>query len=145
MRSTRSKAHKQSKIMQILGAPFRILAKARDFYVKSMADCADRVGYGGVAGGPVAPISRLPKSFSVASSNASDNEEYRVLIRSVSKSNTGSNEVAAMGPNGMGIRSYSVGIGRIGRIDEEEPCEFVEEVYPRSRSHAVTKRTVVYY
>jgi hypothetical protein len=54
--------------------------------------------------------------------------------------------------NGMEMRSYSVGIGKIGKIDEEKPCSFKEDdgdninvdVCPRSRSQAVTRK-VVYY
>jgi hypothetical protein len=54
--------------------------------------------------------------------------------------------------NGMEMRSYSVGIGKIGKIDEEKPCSFREDdgdninvdVCPRSRSQAVTRK-VVYY
>lgn len=41
-------------------------------------------------------------------------------------------------------RSYSIALGKIGTIDEDEPCEFQENVavkndlFLRSRSHAVT-------
>ncbi|KAK9183869.1 hypothetical protein WN943_024214 [Citrus x changshan-huyou] len=41
-------------------------------------------------------------------------------------------EAATMG------KSYSVGAGKIRRIDEDKPCTFEENLlYPRSKSHAV--------
>ncbi|KAK9287461.1 hypothetical protein L1049_015882 [Liquidambar formosana] len=84
MRSTRGKANKQCKFMQFILAPFRILGKARDFYVKSISDLVGGVGYGGMAGCLATP------SFGLASSKASNNKELRELIRSVTKRSMGS-------------------------------------------------------
>ncbi|CAK7330217.1 unnamed protein product [Dovyalis caffra] len=62
--------------------------------------------------------------------------------------------ISSMGySNGMGLRSYSVGIGKIGKIDEEKPCSFREDgdednkvdVCPRSRSQAVSRKAVYNY
>ncbi|GLT47394.1 hypothetical protein SLA2020_210960 [Shorea laevis] len=147
----RSKGNKQSKLMKIILAPIKVLSKARDFYMKGMDDCASRLGNGGVMGGPGLHVSQLPKSFSVKSSRSSDgDEELRELLRSASKrameckarqETKNVRESAGM----QGMRSYSVGIGKIGRIDEDKPCSFEEDVvYPRSRSCAVRRNVVVY-
>lgn len=154
---------KQSKFMYIVSSPVRILKKATEFYMRSMEDCAGRVGYGGVMGGPAAQVSRLPKSFSVNYSQGSDDEDLRQLLRTVSKKNVENEESSDMhqrqqqevrvrqsnmGANGMG-RSCSVGLGKIGRIDEDMPCSFEEDevnvkadLYPRSRTYAVRRNGV---
>ncbi|GLT98107.1 hypothetical protein SLE2022_156290 [Rubroshorea leprosula] len=146
----RSKGNKKSKLMKIILAPIKVLSKARDFYVKGMDDWASRLGNGGVMGGPGVQVSQLPKSFSFKSSRSSDgDEELRELLRSASKrameckerQETNVRERAGM----QGMRSYSVGIGKIGKIDEDKPCSFEEDVvYPRSRSCAVKRNVVVY-
>ncbi|KAJ7967598.1 3-isopropylmalate dehydratase large subunit like [Quillaja saponaria] len=163
-----SKEKKQNKVMHYMLTPIRILSKARDFYMKGMEDCVGRVGHGGVVVG----CSTLPRSFSVNSLEATINDErLRELLRTVSKSNV-NNKVGtdvqrqvvpivrkrqrqpsmALGYNGMG-RSYSVGLGKIGRIDEDKPCEFEEDEInmkadmlsiPKSRSYAVKRNVVVH-
>lgn len=164
MRSTKA-ASKQSKIKHVMTAPLRIVSKARNFYMRSMEDLAGRVGQGSGVSGPAAPITTLPKSFSVNSSKASnDDEDFRELVRAVSKrrgldmtgfesqtgygSNSGSNNVYGVD------RSQSVGLGKIGRIDENMASDEFEEdrlklkadlAYPRSRSHAVGRRNVGFY
>ena len=61
-----SKVELHSKSRHYVSKPKRALHKAKDFYVKSMEECASKVGYGGVIGCPAAPqVSRLPGSFSV--------------------------------------------------------------------------------
>ncbi|GFY85962.1 hypothetical protein Acr_04g0007000 [Actinidia rufa] len=126
-----------------------------------MVDCADRVSYGTAMGVGSGQVSSLPKSFSVGSGRSSDNEDLRELIRAASTRSFGSRvetdlylqsqmrlrpttaAAAAVVP-----RSCSVGMGR---IDEDGPCDFGEVgmgvrpelVYPRSRSYAVPKRSVV--
>lgn len=154
----KSKAKKQRKnIKYIIGAPIRFLAKAADFYVKSMTDCAGKVGHGSAV---FCPVPQLPRSFSVASSKVSDDKKLRELIKVVVSNKTSESNkefdahrqtmmarqlAAPSGVNGV-CRSYSVGVGRIGRIDEEKPCDFVEDefkadmFYPRCRSHAITRR-----
>ncbi|XP_034682187.1 uncharacterized protein LOC117911872 [Vitis riparia] len=150
----KTKGKKQSKAMRCIGAPLRVLAKAGDFYMRSMMDCSGGVGYGGLVGCPALQVSHLPNSFSVSSSKRRDEElRLRELMGRVSKRSGGS-RVEMERRKGVGMRSYSIGIGRIGRIDEEKPCEFVEDddgklkadvLYPRSRSCAVTKRNAVFY
>ncbi|XP_048231956.1 uncharacterized protein LOC125370455 [Ricinus communis] len=156
-----NKANKQSKfIFQIIFAPIKILSKARDFYMKSMQDCAGKIGYGAVTfGGPAVSESvYLPKSFSVSytQSGSCNNEELRQLLRRRRSVIQSSNmhiaqrevRVTTMVSCDEG-RSYSVGLGRIGRIDEDRPCSFKEgddkdaDLYLRSRSHAL-RRNIVY-
>ena len=144
----KTKGEKQSKAMKCIGAPLRVLAKAGDFYMRSMMDCSGGVGYGGIVGCPALQVSCLPKSLSVDSPKGKDGELRELMGRISRRSNGGSREEMER-RNGVGVRSYSVGIGKIGRIDEEKPCEFVEDddgklkaelLYPRSRRCAVTER-----
>ncbi|CAL2279433.1 unnamed protein product [Prunus armeniaca] len=173
MRRTASKAKKQSKLMYIICAPIRTLTKARNFYMRGLEDYAGKVSYGGgVSGYTASQVPRLPKSFSVNSSSSSDDEDLRQLLRTASsrKSNAEKESTVkseghsdmhrrpivrqAAQPigrqqtmNGMGMRSYSVGL-KMERIDEEMACSFEEDeanvkadLYPRSRSYAVKRRS----
>ncbi|KDP44535.1 hypothetical protein JCGZ_16368 [Jatropha curcas] len=135
----RGKANKKSKLMQITRAPIRILCKARDLYVKGMLDFADsgKVGYGSTGSGGL----HLPKSFSVnSSSTAMKDEELKQLVQLFSCKQ---GDLCGMG------RSYSVGVGKIGRIDEDRTCSFREDdndgmdsSYLRNRSHVVRRKVV---
>ncbi|BFG42121.1 hypothetical protein CerSpe_283950 [Prunus speciosa] len=174
MRRTASKAKKQSKLMYIICAPIRTLTKARNFYMRGLEDYAGKVGYGGggVSGCTASQVPRLPKSFSVNSSSSSDDEDLRQLLRTASSRKSNAEKASkvksegnsdmhgrpivrqAAQPigrqqtmNGMGMRSYSVGL-KMGRIDEEMACSFEEDeanvkadFYPRSRSYAVKRRS----
>lgn len=146
---------KQSNFKSVILAPFR---KAKNFYLRGMEDLAGRVGQGGGFGGPTAQVPTVPRSFSVRSSKGTDDDEdYKELLRSVSKRNEERLRATGMGVgpgygNGTGLgamRSYSVGIGKIGKIEEDKPCEFeevnrAEVIYPRSRSHAVGREKFTY-
>ncbi|KAL9417669.1 hypothetical protein AB3S75_040621 [Citrus x aurantiifolia] len=128
----RSKAKMQTKVTKIFKAPIKILRKARDFYVRGMQELG------------AAPATRLPKSYSVNSLRAWDDEEdFSQLLRAAStKIMEGKLQL-----NGM-ARSYSVSVGKIGIIEEDRPCAFVEDavkadlLYPRSRSHVVKRNFV---
>ncbi|GAY48767.1 hypothetical protein CUMW_114260 [Citrus unshiu] len=126
----RGEAQKQTKLTKICKVPIKILCKARDFYVKGM-------------NGLAAPAASLSKSYSVNSINAVDDEDFRQLLRAASTRITDGKSQ----PNGM-ARCYSVSVGKIGRIEEDKPCAFVEDavkanlLYPRSRSHAVKRKFV---
>ncbi|KAG6762580.1 hypothetical protein POTOM_033089 [Populus tomentosa] len=205
--STRSEAKKRSKLVVVLLAPFTVLRKAGNFYMKFVADCSDMVGndYNGMVGGPTAQMSTLPKSFSSNSMRESSigysaSGRRSGPLQSASGRRSGPLQSASgrrSGPlqsasgrgsgvlsesasgrrshemqpdmhyreagvmrressmrysNGMAMRSYSVGIGKIGKIEEEKPCSFREDdeddkvdVFPRSRSHAVTRNKGAYY
>ncbi|CAK9168793.1 unnamed protein product [Ilex paraguariensis] len=155
----RAKAHHQNKFMRFITIPIRVLNKAMDMYVKRMTDCADKVGYGNIMGGPVQPVA-MPRSFSSSSTRSNDSEDFRELMRIASTRSLGNTvnmdlhtQQHKSQPNiieSRGVpRSCSVGMGR---IDEDKPCVFGEDnvnfktelKYPRSRSYAVTKRSVVF-
>ncbi|KAE8707599.1 Detected protein of unknown function [Hibiscus syriacus] len=138
-----------------------------------MVECAGRTGYGGkVICHTLPEPSRLPKSFSVGSSTANDGEEFRQLLRSASKhgvdhkveqktqqqqqqqqSGVNQRTMGSSASRVMGTRSYSVGIGKIGRIDEDRPCSFEEDVIdamadlmcPQSRCRAVKRNLMVHH
>ncbi|KAF7141381.1 hypothetical protein RHSIM_Rhsim06G0063700 [Rhododendron simsii] len=160
------KPNNQNRFIRLITLPVRVLTKARDLYVKSMINCAASGTYGASAMAVGSgQASSLPKSFSVNSSRSSnDGDDLRELIRAASARGLGS---TSTGRAEMDLylqhqmrrrstasaatvvpRSCSVGMGR---IDEDGPCEFGEEsfggraelVYPRSRSYAVTKRSVL--
>ncbi|OWM79145.1 uncharacterized protein LOC116193968 [Punica granatum] len=150
------KVRRQNKFKHVILAPFRIMCKAKNFYMKGMEDFAGRVSQGGGVSGPgAAQVPTVPRSFSKR--NEDDDEDYRELLRSVSKRNAERQQAMGVtgppsGVTGMGgMRSYSVGIGKIGRIDEETPCKFeevpprAESLYPRSRSQAVGRRNAMFY
>ncbi|KAJ7944543.1 3-isopropylmalate dehydratase large subunit like [Quillaja saponaria] len=155
------KRSKESLFIRVMKAPIRVLSKARDVYVQSMTECSGRFEYGAAAMGcPAAHVSStLPTSFSVGSTKSSNDDDYKELIRAAStRSNLGNNEmdlylvhklqesIAKQSPATV-PRSESVGIGR---IDEDNPCDFDEEIkvkndlFPRSRSYAVHRRSQVF-
>ncbi|KAF5955493.1 hypothetical protein HYC85_008349 [Camellia sinensis] len=159
----RTKASNHNRFMRFITIPIRALGKARDFYVRSITDCAERVSYGSAMGIQSGPIHSLPKSFSVSSSSRSssaDSDDLRELIRVASTRRLGVDmdmdmqrrQMRRSTAAGVVPRSCSVGMGR---IDEERPCEFGDNnynsvnvrkellVYPRSRSYAVTKTSAV--
>ncbi|XP_050206924.1 uncharacterized protein LOC126656396 [Mercurialis annua] len=167
---TKKPTSKQNKFSKFIKVPLKILIKARDFYVKSMTEYSDRIGYGSVMGCPTGHVlNTLPKSYSVNSSRSSTrDDDYRELLRVASvkglrsttnnfdefqrqqsrKSPIRANLVSTNGIYNL-PRSYSVGIGR---IDEDRECDSFEEeikvkpnVFSRSKSYAVskTKRTSI--
>ncbi|KAM5549726.1 hypothetical protein ABKV19_000904 [Rosa sericea] len=167
-----SKATRQSKLMRFISSPIRTLTKAKNFYMRSLEGCAAKVGYGGGGGGggvgvggyTASQVPQLPRSLSVNSSCSNDDEDLRQLLRTASskKNNDaekGDNKAAGSDMNrrgrpnvsikqptmnnGMGMRSYSVGL-KMGRIDEERASTFEEDevemkadFYTSSRSYAV--------
>ncbi|XVF61386.1 hypothetical protein PTKIN_Ptkin08bG0125000 [Pterospermum kingtungense] len=150
------KGSKESKLSRYLKAPIRILIKGRDFYIKNMAKYSDGIGYATVLGCPTGQVNTLPRSFSVGSekSGNGDDDDLRELIKAASTRSLGNKvqlellkrQQARQSPNNTSKmpRSHNVGIGR---IDEEKPCDFAEDhikvktdVFPRSKSYAVTKR-----
>lgn len=135
--------------MLIILAPIKLLSKARDFYVNRIQDCNGRIGNcDGAIVCPTAHVVHLSRNLSVNSSNPIHDEELRELLRAASRKNMQLNLYGQAEKTkqrgGMG-RSYSVGVGKLGRIDEEEACAFEEDcskaavLYPRSRSYAVTR------
>ncbi|CAK7330215.1 unnamed protein product [Dovyalis caffra] len=160
----RSTANKQSnKLIRILFAPFKFISKARYLYMKSMWKCAGRVGNGNFVGGPTSQIMTLPKSFSSKpDSNSNNDAVLKGILDSLAKKRIddqiesnmdGNGEVmkqTTLGSSGRVGRSYSVGVGKIGRIDEDKPCSFREDhnlkadSYARSKSYAVSRKSIEY-
>ncbi|XP_040999185.1 uncharacterized protein LOC121244987 [Juglans microcarpa x Juglans regia] len=157
-------ANKDTRLSRYLKAPIRILIKIREFYVQGMTELSGRFEYGTAMGCPTPQIATLPKSFSTNSSRSSNNnEDFRELMRAASTRGLGNKVQAdllrrqqavgnspathASSAPGNVFRSRSVAFGR---IDEDEPCDFEEDikvnadVYPRSRSHAVARRSRVF-
>ncbi|KAI3460136.1 hypothetical protein Pfo_016799 [Paulownia fortunei] len=143
----KTKAIQQNRFLRIITTPFRALCKARDFYVKSMMDCANRniIGLQGTSQAP-----GVPRSFSVSSARSNDDEDFRELVRAASARSIGSRGGLRGRPAGHAPRSISVAMGR---IDEDRPCCYFGEhingnnvvnvknelKYPRSKSHAVAR------
>lgn len=140
----------------------------------SLEDCAGKVGHGGggVSGYTASQVPHVPRSFSVNSSNSSNDQDVRQLLRTSTsnrnkiiekdnKNKSASNSDMRRRPiaqpivrqpnntmNGLGVRCCSVGF-TMGRIDEETACSFREDevnvktdLYPRSRSYAAKRRAI---
>ncbi|PRQ27865.1 hypothetical protein RchiOBHm_Chr6g0309871 [Rosa chinensis] len=164
MRST--KAQNQNRFLRIITVPIRALGKAKDFYVKSMTDVGDRFSYGGsTMAGPGGQFSSgLPKSFSTRSSSSRSNQgndDFSELVRAASARSYGTridvdkilqDQLKRSATTTMGSRQVLPKCGSVamGRIDEDAACDFEEEgdvkkdLYPRSRSYAVGKRSVAF-
>lgn len=160
----KAKAGNQNRFFRIITIPIRALGKARDFYVKSMTDYADRVSYGNVMAGPgTGQTPTLPKSFSVHTTRSYENSDISELIRASSTRSSGSKvdldsylqkQMQMKPPSSGSMGSRAMPRSRtvvMGRIDEDGPCNYfgennvnkkVELLYPRSRSHAVPRQTV---
>ncbi|XP_020211504.1 uncharacterized protein LOC109796232 [Cajanus cajan] len=160
------KKGKQSKLVQIITTPFRVLGKARDMYVRSITKCGHNMNYSN----PVDAAGRfqaLPRSYSAATSR-SDNDDFAELLRAASartlvntidmdlvlKQQQQQQQQQAqaqaqprpVSSNGL-PKSTSVGMGR---IDEDSPFDLgqgelpaLPKAYPRSRSYAVGKTSAV--
>ncbi|CAI9769170.1 unnamed protein product [Fraxinus pennsylvanica] len=124
-----------------------------------MFECAGRIDQGSIISSTAPQAFQLPKNFNLRSSKRSKNDDSRGLTRLASsrpgsgakinavdsEGNIASTKPAVKAAVGM---SYSVGIGRIGRIDEDRPCEFKEIdvdkfLYPRGRTNAICQGNVV--
>ncbi|KAK4346684.1 hypothetical protein RND71_033023 [Anisodus tanguticus] len=144
-----TKGGKESRIKKCIKAPIRVLIKASDCYVRSLTDCSGRIGYGSAIGScpAVTQFSSLPRSFSVNSFASSGDEDSRELMRIAARKNLVNKveleqlKMLCLGQKSLAKnvmpRSRSVAIGR---IDEDKPCDFGEDVkvntdvYRRSRS-----------
>lgn len=153
---------KQSRVRRCLRAPARVLEKARKLYIYCVTECAERLGGSSVMGCPTGQDTSLARSFSTAMSSSSistpinnNEEDVRELMRAASTRNrmlgiTNIDDLPEQEPEPEKKRSFSSNSSRrppaaprsysvaIGRIDEEEACEFRDDekvvVYPRSRS-----------
>ena len=84
-------------------------------------------------------------SISYGSSKSRDDEKLREMLRQATCKRIIGREVGLNLQRQTEVieattvrNSYSVGVGKIGRIDEDKPCSFEENLlYPRSKSHAI--------
>ncbi|KAH6773464.1 hypothetical protein C2S52_003648 [Perilla frutescens var. hirtella] len=131
--------NKQSRLRHYVDAPRRFLRRARDFYVDSLVSIDTKVSTC-----PAANASHLPKNFGRCSSDYDDENLQQMYTSICNKYSWRERGNPTTGYGGID-RSYSIALGKIGTIDEDEPCEFEENVavkndlFLRSRSHAVTR------
>ncbi|XP_028764264.1 uncharacterized protein LOC114722398 [Neltuma alba] len=143
---------KQGWFARCMKAPIRLLNKAKHFYIHGITECSGRFPYLDAAMGcPTGQLSTLPRSFSVSSARSSSVEDYKDLIKAAAARSSVSRvdfDVPAKqpAPQVRVPRSRSV---VIGRIDEDKPCEYGDDlpirpiVYPRSKSYAARRRSAV--
>lgn len=109
----------------------RTLRSFRDFYVKSITRCAGSVRYEGAAYNPT--LSEFSHSYSFSSNRMRDCEnDLGELVQAATMANEGSAKKEKRVK-----RSQSV---VIGRIDEDEACEFEEEDVKVGSSLLVPRR-----
>lgn len=158
-------------IIRIITTPFRAISKAKDFYIRSITECANHANYGAPATSFGTPLSRSSSTSSFAS-NAT-NEDLRELIRANSTSSMGDLNITRadlelyikqhmMNKSSPAIgsrkvpRSVSVGMGRIDEdaaissfpVDHEDftlgrKVKVDNLMFPRSKSQAVTSSTKI--
>ncbi|KAJ8773281.1 hypothetical protein K2173_028458 [Erythroxylum novogranatense] len=153
----KKKGHSQNKFVRILTLPLKVLGKAKDFYVRSLTNCSMSVSHRHGMTLPDGQFSSLPRSFSVGSLRPDVGEDYRELVRAASVRSLGHKSEMEMYRQQL-RQSSNVGSEILpksstvcmGRIDEDKACDDFEEVgekrevYPRSRSYAVAKPSVVF-
>ncbi|KAE9588476.1 hypothetical protein Lal_00002719 [Lupinus albus] len=151
------KGHGKSLLVRIIGSPIRALVKARDMYVRSITNCGQSISYGNSTIDGAGGFSSFPRSYSTATSTRSEeNEDFAELMRAASARTIESRidmdlvmkQQQEKQHKGLS-KSSSVGMAK---IDEDVPFDlsydgvvsFKPDSYPRSRSYAVTKKSVVF-
>ncbi|KAL3618882.1 hypothetical protein CASFOL_037110 [Castilleja foliolosa] len=138
---------KQSKFSKYIHVPLQVLARARDFYMKSLTGFSGPVPYGNAMGCPTPNITSITRSVSVNSNHKTAEQELRDLIRvgSIRRHDEAEAELrrskSAQPLGGRGrvvARSNTVAFGR---IDEDMVFEYGDEdeigLLSRSKSYAV--------
>nr|GLL28565.1 hypothetical protein F511_32403 [Ipomoea trifida] len=101
----------------ILRAPAIVLRKAREFYAENLTGCTG----GGVFG------ARRDFSAERRRGEAEEGDDMAVLLRAAFPEMDVNRSLLVRKKGSRGVdRSYSDRVGRIGRIDENEPCDFME-------------------
>ncbi|KAL5070272.1 hypothetical protein RYX36_021159 [Vicia faba] len=106
---------KKSKLKHFLLGPVRVLKKARQFYMKSVIECAGGYGFGAAN-----HIPHLPKSIII---NVDQEENIP----------TKQDQSVTRYKNNIELR-------KMGKIDEDQPCHFENNVlhlYPLKRTSVV--------
>lgn len=151
------KMKKQSKLRQYIGAPKRFLSKARDFYVDNMVSLDGKLANNSMVLAISPQISQILPENSGSSNNSTATKKLNIRDQNLvplCRSSTTTRRSTQSSSNGKkarfeGVvnRSYSVGLGRIDTIDEDQPYECHEDhstMFARSRSHAVTRRNAYF-
>lgn len=125
----RSVEKKQVKFVRLIKV---FLSGAISFHINAFGACAGRIGEGSAVmpGFVIFPqVYPVPGNQSSASSEKrsikSLTELHRVIATVNAEGKISENNGAAT-ESGSSLRSYSIGVGQIGRIDEDAPCNFVE-------------------
>ncbi|GFP99930.1 hypothetical protein PHJA_002137100 [Phtheirospermum japonicum] len=148
---SRTSVRKQSKFAKYIYVPIRVLARARDFYMKSLTGFGGPVAYGNAMGCPTPNMASISRSFSVNSNQKTAEEELRDLIRVGSarrheeaelRRSKSAQPFGGRGPVVASVaRSNTVAFER---IDEDKIFEYGEEddvgLLSRSRSYAGQRR-----
>ncbi|KAL3618883.1 hypothetical protein CASFOL_037111 [Castilleja foliolosa] len=117
-------APKQSKFAKYIHVPLRVLARARDFYMKSLTGFGGPVPYGNLMGNPTPHLSTVNSNY------ITTDDELKDLIRlTTDRRLTGKFEAAgfhrpkSVVPIGGGMASAPRGNTAVfGRIDEDREC-----------------------
>ncbi|KAI4295790.1 hypothetical protein L6164_035798 [Bauhinia variegata] len=150
--ATRKKSKKRNLFTHVvkLLTPIRILKQARQLYMKGLQDCSAGLGYAGAGSYPAVPT------------KMNFNEQQIELMEMVANRSVGKKNGVdmqgrrrpVMAYNGV-KRNYCVGLGKMGRIDEDKPCCFEEDqtdmktrllfLHPTIRSYAINRHVMHYY
>lgn len=129
----RSKVEKYMVMMMYMLSPIKILKRARDAYMKGVRDCAGGVGYGGVDSYSYFQVSQLPlnrsnqyfKPCMIKKNGHGDNgdedheDEQQARVQKVGHKYNYNYRIMR--------KSHSVvGLRKMERIDEDQPCYFQE-------------------
>ncbi|KAK9665059.1 hypothetical protein RND81_14G087600 [Saponaria officinalis] len=85
----KSKHTHQNKFIKIITMPIKALAKARDFYVKSMNNYAAKVSYNGSGWAGSNYTDAFPRSFSMSTTRNNETDDFKELVRAASTSTLG--------------------------------------------------------
>ena len=145
------KASTESRVSKCMKASIRFLIKARDLYVKSMTQLSGHFAYAAALGCPsaAAQFTVLPPSFSCRSTTSKARDDFKEPRRAAPAGSHGNKIDLGLrkSPEASLMtvpRKQSVGIGR---IDEDEPCEFEDDDYKfkddfrSNQSRSVRRRT----
>ncbi|KAK9740431.1 hypothetical protein RND81_03G034700 [Saponaria officinalis] len=148
----KSKHTHQNKFIKIITMPIKALAKARDFYVKSMNNYADKVSYNGSGWVGSNYSDAFPRSFSTSTTRNNETDDFKELVRVASTSTLGNrvdlesvisssstrndntstiNNLASLQQKGNMGSAFNKGVSRsvsvgMAKIEEDKPVEFGE-------------------
>lgn len=145
--------NKRLRLRQCIDAPKRLLRRARDLYIDSTVSIDRKLtGANYVVAWPT--TNNLDRATTKQDDHRHLENRYKEFCRSITNRYNWGSTTTKEQPDKTCERvtryrafdrSYSVALGKIGTIDEEEPCDFQEHVVvksdvllPRSRSYAST-------